>query len=108
MNILIKKTAKHGNQIIKNSDHRTSSPRMLKKFLTPIGETSIGVIGAKKRSELKGQNITTPSPPLVKPSKNEWDNIEIKRIVNSLSLVILKDLLNGRNKILDKNAKKIE
>ena len=48
----------------------TAKPHLLKKALTPIGETSMGVHGKKNLVLSNGLNKAIPNPPLVNASSN--------------------------------------
>ena len=61
-----------GSQIQTNSFFSTDHPRGLKKDLTLIGETCIGLHGRKYRSEEKGEKKATPRPPFVRASRRPW------------------------------------
>ena len=60
---------KDGSHIHWSSLLMTARPHLLKKALTPIGETTIGVQGKKCLVLSNGLNKAIPNPPLVNASK---------------------------------------
>src|SRR5256885_17200475 len=64
-------THTHGSHTQTNSEVSTAAPRAENIAATPIGETSITLNGAKKRSADQGHRNAMPRPPLVKLSRSE-------------------------------------
>jgi len=61
-----------GSHIQINSFFMTARPHLLKKNLTLIGETMIGVHGKKYLVVSKGASKGIPRPPFVKASRMPW------------------------------------
>lgn len=74
-----------GAQIHLNSDTSVSSPR-IDRNPRPIGDTRIGVSGAKMRELSNGQYSAAPSPPSVSVSSRPWLAIAMVRKANAHKL----------------------
>ena len=61
-----------GSQIHSSSVCRIANPCGVKKRVTAIGETRIGLHGRKYRVLSKGEKNATPSPPFVVASSKPW------------------------------------
>jgi len=64
--ITIKKEGSHTHQ---SSLLITAKPHLLKKGITPIGETTIGLQGKKYLVLSKGDKRAIPKPPFLKASR---------------------------------------
>ncbi len=70
---------KEGSQIHNSSLLKTDQPHLLKKALTLIGETLMGVQGKKNRLFLKGDSKAIPNPPSVRASRMPWLTVRKKK-----------------------------
>jgi len=67
--------ASAGNQIHNSSLLNTTTPRGLNMWLMLSGETSITLVGKKRRSSDNGHRSATPMPPLVNMSSKPCDTV---------------------------------